>query len=162
AERELADAIIGAGMPEFATQELRNCRRRSRDSLSHASKPVEGRRPWMSAHSAMHAMQMGEACVPLRIGAPRDRKRRRASLGHHDATTKTHERQGLCAPCLAPSRAKRLERRAGRLERIEAYDLQALAGCPRRTLGCMNAVPHRRMRLLDGFKLHRHVVEMKE
>ena len=120
AKRELPDAIIAAGRGELLAQECHHGARRARDTLPHLGDAVEIRRPRMRGRAVVQPVQVGEARVPSRIGAARERQRLGVGVGDDDETAEPHQRQRRVAPGLAPGVAEGVERRARRRHRIEA------------------------------------------
>ena len=100
--------------------------------------------------------------MPDRVGPAGNRTRGRIRLGDEDEAAETHQRKRLGAPGVAPCLAKTIEARPDCGRGVEAHHLESVAGRPRRAVRRVDAIPHRRMRLLPRLELHRHIFEMKE
>ena len=125
AERELPDAVVAAGRGELLAQERRHGARRARDTLSHLGEAVEIRRARMRGREIVPPVQAGEALMPARIGAARQRERLGVGVGHDDETAEPHQRQRRVVPGVAPGRAEGVERGARRRHGVEADHAQA-------------------------------------
>src|SRR4051812_6488331 len=108
----------------------------------------------------MAAEQVGEARVPGEVGATRQCQRRDVAWRNDDEAAEAElgqDRRGRMD--LLPDGPVALDGKPRLVCRIEADDVEATPGGALGTFGRMQAIPDRRMRLLQRLEFHGHAAE---
>src|SRR5712692_9063605 len=106
---------------------------------------------------------MVEAPVPFRVGPARDSERLLVAVGDDDETADPDLRHPAdVSSALAPDFAIAIGEDARFMGRVQADDIESPARGPLRALDGMDAIPDRRMRFLQRFKLYRNMIEREK